>query len=44
MRLIHRLARLLAPPPACRDPIDHPAIARLSLRDLADLPLAPARD
>jgi hypothetical protein len=32
------LARI---PPCPRDPIDHPDIARMSLTELADLPLAP---
>lgn len=43
MRLNRLLARWLAAPPTCRDPIDHPAIARMSARELADLPLAPGR-
>jgi hypothetical protein len=41
IRLVSRLARRPATP---RDPIDHPAIARMGLRELADLPLLPARD
>jgi hypothetical protein len=29
----------LSPRPAAGDPLDHPDIARMSLRELADLPL-----
>ncbi len=31
----------VAPPPRETDPIDHPAIAAMTLRELADLPLRP---
>lgn len=30
-----------APRPLSRDPLDHPEIARMSQRELADLPLVP---
>ncbi|MGI3166624.1 hypothetical protein [Pseudooceanicola sp. 200-1SW] len=30
-----------APRPLSRDPLDHPEIARMTLRELADLPMVP---
>jgi len=40
-RLARRLAAATAAPERRFDPIDHPAIAAMDLRALADLPLAP---
>ena len=40
-RLARRLAAATATPERGFDPIDHPAIAAMGLREIADLPLAP---
>ena len=42
-RLGHRLAAAALAPAIATDPIDHPAIAAMDLRAIADLPLAPQR-
>ena len=39
----HRLAAATQTPERETDPIDHPAIAAMDLRAIADLPLAPRR-
>lgn len=40
MILIRMIRRLLPPGPALpRDPLDHPDLARMSPRELSDLPL-----
>jgi len=41
--LARRLAEFRQSPALDRDPIDHPAIAAMSLGELADLPLSPPR-
>ncbi len=41
--LAHRLAEAARAPERQTDPIDHPAIAAMDLRQIADLPLAPPR-
>ena len=41
--LARRLAAATAAPERRFDPIDHPAIAAMGLREIADLPLAPQR-
>jgi len=41
--LARRLEAALQPPASQADPIDHPAIAAMDLREIADLPLAPQR-
>ncbi|MGZ9809443.1 hypothetical protein ACXN5S_03170 [Pseudoroseicyclus sp. H15] len=39
-RLLRAFRRLTLPPPRpCPGPLDHPQIARMSPRELADLPL-----
>jgi hypothetical protein len=43
MHLPRLVSRWFAPPVVSRDPIDHPANARMSPRDLADLPLTPPK-
>jgi len=40
-RLAHRLGEAAEAPARQPDPIDHPAIAAMDLRQLADLPLRP---
>jgi hypothetical protein len=42
-RLWRRLADAVQAPAYENDPIDHPAIAAMDLRAIADLPLAPPR-
>jgi hypothetical protein len=42
-RLAWRLVEAAQPPARETDPIDHPAIAAMDLREIADLPLAPPR-
>jgi len=42
-RLARRLAEAATAPARQTDPIDHPAIAAMDLRAIADLPLAPPR-
>ena len=39
--LAHHLAAAAQAPARGTDPIDHPAIAAMNLREIADLPLAP---
>jgi len=41
--LARRLAEAAKAPARGFDPIDHPAIAAMDLREIADLPLAPIR-
>jgi len=41
--LARRLAEAATEPARQADPIDHPAIAAMDLRQIADLPLAPRR-
>jgi hypothetical protein len=38
-----RIAEAAQAPESETDPIDHPAIAAMNLRELADLPLSPRR-
>jgi hypothetical protein len=40
-RLARRLVEAAQAPARETDPIDHPAIATMDLREIADLPLAP---
>ena len=42
-RLARRIADATQAPARGTDPIDHPAIAAMDLREIADLPLAPPR-
>jgi hypothetical protein len=42
-RLARRVAEAAQAPAGGTDPIDHPAIAAMDLREIADLPLAPVR-
>jgi hypothetical protein len=41
--IARRLAEAATAPERGCDPIDHPAIAAMDLREIADLPLAPQR-